>query len=1034
METALIIYTQDGNVPCVADLFENETIALQYSFNDIKDLKPSGTYSRTFRIPATNNNAQIFGFIEQNTFQFSNFNPKRKLNAIITVDTLPVMEGSIQFKAAYTSNGVVSEYEIVFFGNVVDFFKNIGNADFKNYIGVELQNDYSFIVNYTNVTDVINSAFGDDNIQFTLTDRGNNWVGSSNSDNTRSIYAYPTYNANNPSQWQDQINQIIKVGELTLMVKARYIFDKIISLSGFSVNDVASSTLIGELNRLFVVWTSEANITQQVGNPEAAKFTLSDGIDGDTFTGSSFTPLTLGNGAVIYQYPIPNLIEVIDPNNYVVSNVFTAPFNGRYTIKSVINVEQPSSINHGFQLAFLITDLNGDKRLSIIQMSNAIFLYVDPASTFPLQQTAYTGIGETFDSDVYLNAGETVQPILWSEASIVNMTETLTFRDASTETTYPNNLNSSFFCDYVSKPMMGNDIDYSANAPVMKCTEFMSAIFKMFNLVVVPDTFNSKLLSFIPIQEYLASGEQKDWSNKLDISKDFVLTSTSDYQAQINRWTYKESNDYLNNIFNTQGNRVYGRLELLDPENDFATAEQKIELEFGSTPLALIAGTEYPIPKFINEKVEYVTPTPRILRRATSTIGVNIWDEISSSIVTDYQIELFSHYSDSIPNLFSYDYNFGQESPLHPVEAIPYQTLYQRFWNDYIANIYAPDARILEGFFALEFADIYNFKYNDKIYIKDSYWRILEISDYVVGMQESVKVKLMKIINVIPDCLLTPSAIDVNGEVIFYDSEGNPAASTEICCENYGYTWDGISKCFAFQRDSDGKTKPLTNNKVDLTKDITTNTTKLLQLPNNAVDINNMHSIVGGMNNFLGANNDGSIVNGNKNFIASDLGAVNVMGNNATVINKGITIGGGGSYNGEIQTGIVHAYGSGNFTNNTTYIDLKIEGTDSYNIPTDTNWILKILLSGMQYGLSGMDGIITGEYNIHVVNRGTTVLFINATTIDETLNNMNGYLVWDLVISGETFYPRVKLVGSTTYPENDIHLSSLTTFVQYHHE
>ena len=77
METALIIYTQDGNVPYVADLYENETIALQYSFNDIKDLKPSGTYSRTFRIPATNNNAQIFGFIEQNTFQFSNFNPKR---------------------------------------------------------------------------------------------------------------------------------------------------------------------------------------------------------------------------------------------------------------------------------------------------------------------------------------------------------------------------------------------------------------------------------------------------------------------------------------------------------------------------------------------------------------------------------------------------------------------------------------------------------------------------------------------------------------------------------------------------------------------------------------------------------------------------------------------------------------------------------------------------------------------------------------------------------------------------------------------
>jgi hypothetical protein len=1033
METALIIYTQDGNVPYVADLYENETIALQYSFNDIKDLKPSGTYSRTFRIPATNNNAQIFGFIEQNTFQFSNFNPKRKLNAIITVDTLPVMEGSIQFKAAYTSNGVVSEYEIVFFGNVIDFFKNIGDADFKNYIGAQLQNDYSFVVNYTNVTDVIAETIGDGNLQFTLTDRGNNWVGSSNSDNTRSIYAYPTYNYNNPSQWQDQIDQIIKIGELTLMVKARYIFDKIIELSGFSVDDVASDTLLDELNRLFVVWTSEANITQQVGNPEAAKFVLRDGIDNITFDGTDFTPITLATGTVLYHYPIPNLTEVNDPNNYVVNNVFTVPFNGYYKVKCAFNVEQNADGLGGFQLGFLIQDLNGDYRLSTVQPTGTYFANWTSGTTFPQEQNINCGIGNDFDTAIYLNAGETIQPIFW-EINPNPINVTLTLRDASAQGEYPFVLNSSFFCDYASKPLMGNDIDYSANAPVMKCTEFMSSIFKMFNLVVVPDAFNPKLLSFIPIQEYLASGTQKDWSNILDISKDIVLTSTSDYQATLNRWTYKESTDYLNNIYNTQGNRIYGRLELLDPENDFATQQQEIKLEFGSTPLALIQGTEYPIPKFINAQAEYVTPTPRILRFTDNPIFVNIWDEESGAVVTDYLISMFSHYSQLIPTLDSFDFNFGQESPLHPVTAIPYQTLYQRFWNDYIANIYAPDARIMEAFFALEFADIYNFKYNDQIFIKDSYWRILEISDYVVGMEESVKVKLMKLISVEPDCLLTPSAIDANGEVIFYDSEGNPASSTEICCTNYGYTWDGISKCFAFQRDSDGQTKSLTNDKVQLTRDVTINTDKLLQLPNNSVDFNNMHSIVGGMNNFLGANNDGSLVNGNRNFISADLGSVNVMGSNATVINKGLTIGGNGNYSGEIQTGIVHAWGNGNFTNNTTYIDLKIEGADNYNIPTNTNWILKILLSGMQYGLSGMDGIITGEYNIHVVNRNTTVLFINATTIDETFDNLTGYLVWDLVISGETFYPRVKLVGSSTYSENDIKLSALTTFTQYHYE
>lgn len=1034
METALIIYTQGSNEPVVMDLYLNETIALQYSFSDIKDLKAKASYSRSFRIPATENNSKIFGFLENNTFQFSSFNPKRKFNAIITVDTLPVMEGNIQWKASYTQAGVVSEYEIVFFGNVIDFFKNIGDADFKNYIASELQTDYTFEVTYPNVTSVISSSFGDGNIQFALTDRGNNWVGSSNIDNSRSIYANPVYNPYNPLEWQDQANQIIKVGELTLMVKSRYIFDKIMELSGFSVNTSASSTFLTQLTKLFVVWTSEANITQQVGNPEAAKFKLENGIDGLTFTGASFTPITMATGITLYHYPIPNLTEVVDPNNYVVSNVFTAPFSGQYTIKSSINIEQDADGLGGFQLSFLIQDLNGDYRLSAVQPTGTFFANYTNGTTFPQQQNVNCGIGNAFDTSVYLNAGETVQPILWdTNANPVSSGVTLTFRDASLETGYPFSLNSSFFCDYVSKPMMGNDVDYSANAPVMKCSEFISSLFKMFNLVVIPDTFNSKLLTFIPIQEYLSAGDNKDWSNKLDINKDIVLTPTTDYQARINTWTYKKSDDYLNNLYNTQGNRVYGRLQLLDPENDFATEEQKIELEFGSTPLALIPNTNFPIPKFVNEQNEYVNPTPRILWNTSEEIQVNVWDEVNSVVVTDYPILLFSHYEHTTPNIDSLDFNFGQETPLHNVNAIPYQTLYQRFWNDYIANIYAPDARIMEAFFALEFADIYNFKYNDKIFIKDSYWRILEISDYVIGTMDTVKVKLMKLIGVEPSCLLTPVAIDTNGEVIFHDSEGETQPANFDCCSAYGYTWDGIGSCFAFIRDSDGK-KPLANDKIELTKDITISSNKLLQVPNNSVDYNNMHSIVGGMNNYLGANNDGSLVNGNKNFIAADLGAVNVQGSNASVINKGMTIGGGGSYSGEIQTGIVHISGSGNFTNNTTYINLQIEGTDSYNIPTDTMWVLKILLSGMQYGLSGIDGTITGEYNLHIVNRGTTVIFINATTIDETLDNMTGYLVWDVVITGETFYPRVKLVGSATYPENDIKLSALTTFTQYHYE
>ena len=152
------------------------------------------------------------------------------------------------------------------------------------------------------------------------------------------------------------------------------------------------------------------------------------------------------------------------------------------------------------------------------------------------------------------------------------------------------------------------------------------------------------------------------------------------------------------------------------------------------------------------------------------------------------------------------------------------------------------------------------------------------------------------------------------------------------------------------------------------------------------------------------------------------------------MLNKDITIGGNGGYRGEVQSGIIHLIGKGDFTNNTTYINLQIGGVDSYVMPDDTMWIVKILLSGMQHDGTSMDGTISGEYNLHMINNAGIITFVNVTTIDETFNNMNGRLDWDVVISGTTFYPRVKLVGSATYPENNIKFSALTTFTQYHYE
>ena len=1007
METALIIYSQGDNVPTLVDLYENESISLQYNFTDIKDLRPRGSYSRTFRIPATPTNSKIFGFIQENTYQFANFNPKRKLNAIITVDTIPTLEGSVQFKAVYTQDGQNHEYEIVFFGNVIDFFKNIGDADFKNYIADQLQIDLPYVLSYVNL-DAINTS----NIAFFgLTDRGQNWVGMLSDNTSRSIYS-------------TSISEVPKINELTLFVKAKYIFDKILDLSGFSLG-ADSSTLTTELDSMYIPWTSESNATQSIGNVETARFQISGGISASTLNSGDFTQITDANDISVWYAPIPNMTLGFDYGSNLTNNVYTFPFSGDYNLQAnlIVQIDAADAANLGFKLGFKHTEfVSGDVNIIYSDFSSSSLTYFNPSTgAMILNQdfgaTVYANDG-SINTPTFFQVNDTIEPIIIYPSPIIS---TLPWGGTMT-------LSDGFFKSIqINKPSYGNDIDWSANAPVMKCSEFIDSLFKMFNLVVVSNKFNQKLIDFIPFQEYISQGVSKDWTPLLDISKDITLMSTNDYQARKNTWTYKSSTDLFNNIYNTQGNRVYGRLELIDPENDFATDENKVELYFGSTPIVPINAADYSIPKFVNDNYEYSAPNARILYKTSLTFDVNVYNDDANTVVTT-PLFLVSHYSDFIPDITSLDLNFGQETPLCAVNSIPYKTLYARYWNEYIQNIYAPDARILEAFFSLEFADIYNFNFNDKIFIKDSYWRILSISDYVVGTQDTVKVTLIKQVTAEPDCLLTPDSITSLGAVAFVDANGDPADATEICCNIYNYSWrDG--GCYAFVPDSNGTGKPKNFNATSSEQTLIQKNA-LIQVDNTSVLLNNSDTIVTARNSFVGASNNGSIINGYNQYVDNNLGAVNVMGISANAINSGITIGSGGEYRGEMQNGLIPMWGKGDFTTSATTIRLLAYGTTYINMPDNSVWLGKLRLMVGQVG-AVIDASVSGEYNLHIVQSGGVLSLKNVTTIDETAIDIDGKFIIDLDIVGSTFAITVVLDDATAYPYNTINISAQFNYTQY---
>ena len=344
--------------------------------------------------------------------------------------------------------------------------------------------------------------------------------------------------------------------------------------------------------------------------------------------------------------------------------------------------------------------------------------------------------------------------------------------------------NSTVGITFVTGELQAQPINFIRNAPEMKQVDYLRDILKMFNAVLVPNPNMPNAVEIIPMVEYLGSGADYDWTPKLDLSKDITLTPASDVRKRLLKWSYKEQGDYFNAKYKSGAQRVYGELRLTDAGNDFSTSDFTVELTFGASPCDLIPNTNYIIPKYFNETGEFMAPGPRILYRrdAAEDAVVMVYDEVAEE-GTFTIIPLLCHYKSVPTAIGTNDLNFGQEIPPHPIEVMPLHTLFDRYWRQYIAELYDDEQKIMEAYFQLGVTDVFGLKFNDKIWVKDSWWRVIELTDYIVAEEQVTKCKLMRLLDIGALCQYTPSTISAStGQVLFLDYDGDTSNGSQECC------------------------------------------------------------------------------------------------------------------------------------------------------------------------------------------------------------------------------------------------------------
>ena len=151
-----------------ADLFEDESITITDTILNLKDIgKVFTPFSQQFNLPASKTNNKLFRHYE-NQNVLNSFDARFKHDAIIKLNGIDYKKGKIQFKSVTLKDNKAHAYKVVFFGDAVVLKEIIGDTTLQ---GLKYLDSYNFTYNETNIVNFFTagssslvSTYGSDDI------------------------------------------------------------------------------------------------------------------------------------------------------------------------------------------------------------------------------------------------------------------------------------------------------------------------------------------------------------------------------------------------------------------------------------------------------------------------------------------------------------------------------------------------------------------------------------------------------------------------------------------------------------------------------------------------------------------------------------------------------------------------------------------------------------------------------------------------------------------------------------------------------
>jgi len=776
------------------ELYGNEDIDIEVSFAEIQDItKKNSAFTKEFRVPGSKNNNDIFNYFFDINSVYLDWNPKKKFEADLLYDGFEIYNGYVRMNSV-SINKTEKIYSISFYNAVGDVVANIGDKSLcevdttpVNYYVSGLTDNVFWLddpsfqnINVLNELDgtgfyepYVNNSTVNGDVNLMLAQRGYDYTGNTFND-IRDIDT-----ANTPVlafsgvpgffDYWDVLGgypNAVNLAYLIPNLRVRKLYELIMSDAGYTIESEFFATDYFGRQYLPLSFNTESVYLSQSKKYEFQFFNTTGTTSASV--GDSYQPFSVS----IFPNP-PTTLDIVFPIEVVYENLgynpayppadpivgglnyamFKVP-QGQYKIALSVVSEYLGTPSGDFDPILLgdarVLVVNGESfgLISAIETSppTALTLYGYNATTGIQAENTYTST--TFSTLGLYNGFDYMILALPPVPDFKYVDIRLTVIGQSQALPSYIKLNEEMSCE-------------------IKQIDFIQNINKMFNLVVVEHPIKPNTLIVEPMIDYIGKGEVLDWTNKVDWDSSITLTPTSSIINGSIFLANKMDKDYINTQFNTRSNLIFGQ-NIINLGEDYKNAQTNLTQTLGqNTDYYLNAsGTTNPALScyFItkqnssNGKVSFefrpFRSLPRVAFRGfpltNDAVGQNSWyvrfggDAFPVAYyqnynrLTTYPFALtgFSHYL-----TYNSTDTFTPDELIYPEAA----TQYDIFYRDYIEDLTSPENKIMQCKMYLTPWEVSQLYFNEKIIIKNAYWRINKISGLSLLQPGLCNVELVKL-------------------------------------------------------------------------------------------------------------------------------------------------------------------------------------------------------------------------------------------------------------------------------------------------